>query len=265
MSNKEPYQPDTIDDVEAEDELFGEVIEQSDAHIEDVNVMSRSDLSEASSPSRGSSIHLPDRKSKHAGVEDVDRPVAQTSGPNMSGIGITIALAVVVIGGLYLATMGGDDPAPTKDTPAVANTENTDEDDDDDTVPQIPAESDDNPNSDGTPTLDSDTLIKGMVAAGWRVGAPEVSTIPEVKQTNLLAQKDTMAATVTIYEAKTWEWAQKTVLETEAPSKAVSFGRTIARVSLGPADQQNGVVELTNALTEFKKAARAKATAGNTP
>ena len=260
MSNKEDYQPHGIEDVEAEDELFGEVIEQSDAHIDSVNVMSRSDLSEASSPARGSAIQLPQRRSNHAGVEDQDRPVVRETSFSSanSGVLLAVGVVVVVVAGLFLFTMGSDEEpttpgvtsgavtAPSPDpTPRVAD--------------EVPAE-DDEGRGDGTPTLDVATITKGMVAAGWRVGPASVDRLDEVTQTNVLAQKDSIAATVTIYESKTWDWAQQLLLETEPPARALSFGRTVVRVSLGPPAQQNGVLELTQALTDLKTAARAKAT-----
>lgn len=257
MSNKDQYQPETREDVEAEDELFGEVIEQSDAHIDDVNVMAPSDLSEASSP-HGSSIPLATRRrSDHAGVTDADRPhAAAPKSSASSGIGVTVVLVAVVLVGLYLLTMGGNEPAPsTGETAPVAQT------DDGAKAPAkapIEAEPDDG-RGDGTPTLDADTLSKGMVAAGWKVGPASTSTLDEVKQTNVLASKGDMASTVAIYESKTWDWANTLLLETEPPAQGISFGRTVVRISPGPAAQQNGVLDLMGALADFKKAARAKA------
>lgn len=254
VSDKEQYQPETVEDVEAEDELFGEVIESSEAEIDSVNVMATSDLSEASAPHGGTTIPLAPRKSNHAGVSDEDRsavaaPAEASSG---SGVWLMVALVLLVVGGGYLLTMGANEEAP-KDPAAVTKTTDTNKPD------EPPAE--DQP---GDPTLDAATLIKGMVAAGWRVGAPSVDTMDDVTQTNVLAQKDAAAVTVTIYESKSSEWRNKLVVETEPPSKALSFGRTVARVSLGPPDQQNGVVEMYTALSNFKKAA-ANGPTGDTP
>lgn len=259
VSNKDPYQPETKEDVEAEDELFGEVIEQSDAQIDSVNVMSSHDLSEASKPG-GSTIQLPHRHSNHAGVEDADRPVAAPPTRAPSGFMVTVILLVIALGGLFVFTMGGDDTPADKTTPEAGSDEVAKT-----TAPATkekpaPPPEDDEGRGDGTPTLDADTLTKGMIAAGWRVGEPSVDTMDDVKQTNLLAQKPPMAATVTIYESRTWDWANQLLLDTEPPAQAIGFGRTVVRVSLGPKEHQNGVVELTRTLTDFKRAARAKAT-----
>lgn len=260
MSNKDQYQPETREDVEAEDELFGEVIEQSDAHIDDVNVMAPSDLSEASSPHRGSTIPLAARRqSNHAGITDEDRPhVAPARSPASSGVGLTVILVVVVLAGLYFLTMGGDKSEPTGEGAVAVKSDDTAK-----PPPKkdsIPAESDEG-RGDGTPTLDADTLGKGMVAAGWKVGPASVDTMDEVTQTNVLASKDGMAATVTIYESKTWDWANTLLLDTEPPAQGISFGRTVVRVAPGPTDVQNGVADLMTVLADFKKAAREKAEA----
>lgn len=237
----------SLQDIEAENELFGEMIDTSDAEIDSVNVMERSDLSESSS-ARGSSIHLPKRRSEHAGIGDEDRAGVKLAAEPSSNTGLWMVLALVVLvgGGLWLLTSGANDPKTAEQPTVVAP------------KPPVVAEADDG-RGDGTPTLDVETLSRGMVAAGWRVGDPSVTTIDEVTQTNLLATKGESAAAVTIYESKTWDWANQVLLETEAPARPVSFGRTIVRISPGPPERGNGVVDLFDALSEFKKAARAKA------
>ncbi len=250
VSKQDKHNPSTIQDVEAQDELFGEVIEHSDAHLDSVNVMARSDLSETSSTA-GSSIHLPSRNSSHSGVGADDRPVAAAPKSAMSGgVGLTIGLAVLVVGGIFLLTLGGNDSGATdQDSEVTAPV----------TAKKVQAPVDDEGHGDGTPTLDVATVTKGMVASGWRVGEGSVDKMDDVTQTNVMAQKDGMAATVTIYESRTWDWANKLLLETEPPARAISFGRTVARVSLGPPQLQNGTVELLKALTSLKKSARAEA------
>ena len=111
---------------------------------------------------------------------------------------------------------------------------------------------------DGTPTLDSDTIIKGLIASGWRVSSTSSDKMDEVVQTNLLAEKDRSAASVAIYESGTWEWAEKLESTTEPPAHVVSFGRTIVRISPGPDSKSNGTVALRTSLTELKAQAREK-------
>ena len=108
-------------------------------------------------------------------------------------------------------------------------------------------------------------VCSGLVAAGWKVGPPSIDTMDDVVQTNIMLQKDAMAATITIYETTSWDWTNKLLLGTEAPSQALSFGRTVTRVSVGAPDKQNGVTEAFRALSDFKKAAREKATGEEKP
>lgn len=243
MSNEDKS---SIADIEAENELFGEILDPSDANLDSVDVMERSDLSESSS-ARAASIHLPKRHSAHAGVADEDRASATVApAPSNNGVWLVLGLIVLVGGGLWLATMGGSESEPEDNAIVVA--------------PRPPVlEEDDEGRGDGTPTVKVDTLSAGMVAHGWRVGDPSVTAIDELTQTNLLATKGESAAAVTIYESKTWDLANKMLLETELPAKAVSFGRTIVRISPGPVERVSGVQELYNAMSEFKKDARERA------
>lgn len=262
VTKKETF---TVEDLEAEDELFGEVIEKSEPIDPEVEVMESHDLSE-SSAARAARMQIAKRNSDHAGIDFDDRPSTtsstETSAPNVA---ITIGIIVVaVLAGLYVLTMGSNDqtkvdPTPTTkeaDQPTATPTEAAAKDE--------PAADSDEGRGDGTPTLPADTIIKGMVASGWRVGAPSVDKMDDVKQTNVLAEKDKTAATVTIYESRTWEWAEELKLTTEPPAQAVSFGRTIVRVTPGPPNKSNGVVELKQSLDEFKQQAREKAT-GSAP
>ena len=249
------YQPETKEDIEADDELFGEVIEQSDAHIESVNVMAANDLSEASSPSTGTTIALPKRKSKHAGIEPEDRPAAGSSAdPGMPGLGVALVVVLLLVGGIVFAT-SSQDPAPQEPAQGSATTTPTE-----DPAPnKEPIKADSDEGHEDNPTLDADTVTKGLVAAGWRTGEPSVDTMDEVTQSNLLVHRGEAAASITIYESKTWDWANKLLLDTEDPAQAISFGRTVVRVSPGPPDKNNGVVEAFGALNALKKAAAEKA------
>lgn len=260
VAKKETYNPETLEDVEAEDELFGEMVEQSDAHIEDVNVMHRSDLSEASdAASRGTSIPLVERrKSNHAGIDVEDRAVARApDDDSQSSVVLTVVLvAALVIGGLYVLTMGEEsEPKPSDEvtTPAVGDGESAAKPAAKE--PRAPVASDDE-RGDGTPTLDADTIVKGMVASGWRVGSSTTATMDEVKQTTLAATKDQLGASITIYESETWEWADELRKTTEEPVEAIAFGRTIVRVASGANDKLNGSAEMSKTLWEFKKYAR---------
>ena len=255
VTKKESFRAETIEDVEAEDELFGEVIEKSEPIDSEVEVMETHDLSE-SSAARAVRMQIAKRNSDHAGIEFEDRPVRQSAESSSPNVAITIGIIVVaVFAGLYLFTMGGNetkvDPSPT--TKEVAATD-----------PATPATKDAPPSEsdegkgDGTPTLTADTIAKGMVASGWRVSGASVDKMDDVVQTNVLAEKEKLAATVTIYESRTWEMSEELKLATEPPAQAIGFGRTIVRIAPGPESKANGVLELKEAMTEFKAQAREK-------
>lgn len=260
---KDKFQPENLEDVEAEDELFGDALNEDESHIEDVNVMARSDLSESST----SKSHIPladRRKSDHAGFDPSDLG-KRTSSEGSSNTGLTILLlAILVIGGLYLFTMGGNDEPATTGDDATATTADGDDTAAADTKAEPPPESDEG-RGDGTPTLDADTIIKGIVASGWRVGSRETDKMDEVVQTGILVTKESSAATVTIYESRTWEWAEKLLGQTEPPTQAITFGRTVVRVSDGPQNKSNGAIELGNALRTFKSQARERAQGSAAP
>ncbi len=245
------------EDLEAEDELFGGMIEESDA-VENVDVMQRHDLSE-SSAAKASRKQIAKRHSDHAGIEDADRPTAHASeGESKSNVGLTILLLVVVVAGaLYVLTMGGDEPEPTGDATATGTEETTDE-----APPQAseePAPEPDDERAGGVPTLDADTISKGLVASGWRLSSKSTDKMDEVTQTNALATKGDMASSITIYESRTWDWADKLYADTEPPTKVIRFGRTIVRLNSGPDYKQNGAVEAHAALAELRTQARQRA------
>ncbi len=257
LTKKEPYHPETVEDLEAEDELFGEVIEKSDGYDDAVEVMESHDLSE-SSAARASRLQIAKRNSDHAGISAEDRPIATAPKSSGSNVGITIAVLVVaLLAGVYLFSSAGGDPAPdaaatpdaTEEQAAAAPTPAAEKKE-----PAAPVQPDAE-RGDGSPTLPADTLIKGMVASGWRIGKRETTKMDEVLQTSVLAEKEGSATSVVIYESDTWKWADEFKLGTEPPAQAVSFGRTVIRLSSGPSNKSNGVASMKGDLEAFKQQA----------
>ena len=69
---KNSHEGDSLADLEAEDELFGEAIQKPAHFDEPMEVMDSHDLSE-SSAARASRMQFANRNSKHAGIE-LDNP-----------------------------------------------------------------------------------------------------------------------------------------------------------------------------------------------
>lgn len=253
-----PHRSETLEDLEAEDELFGEVIERSDAcDDEPLEIMETHDLSE-SSAARAARLQIANRNSDHAGVTDADRPVRTSEDPK-SNIAITIAVIIAAaLAILYFVTMTGTDDEP-EPNPTTATEEAVDPSDEGEATVDTPPVAPDSERGDGSPTLSADTIIAGMVASGWRVKNRASSTMDEVTQTNVLAEREKSAASVTIYESETWEWTDELKLGTEPPVQAISFGRTVVRLAGGPPDKSNGVAELRESLKGFKEQAMERA------
>lgn len=244
------------EDLEAEDELFGGIIEESDA-VEQVEVMEEHDLSE-SSAAVASRKQIAKRHSDHAGIEDADRLGSKVDpDESKSHVGLTILLIVAVVaGGLYALTLGGNEPEPTSGDEVT--TTKTDQDEPAAKTDEQPPPEDDE-RGDGIPSLDAETISKGLVASGWRIGDKSTDTMDEVTQTNALATSGEMATSITIYESRTWDWADQLYDDTEAPAKAVRFGRTIVRLAPGPDYKANGVVQAQDALIALRNQARDRA------
>lgn len=267
VSEKGKFVPETMEDLEAESELFGEVIEKRDL-TDDMDVMERSDLSEGS---EGSNSHIrlpPKRHSAHAGVEHGE-PSGNTfdGGGNNLGV-IAVVVLVLGLGAFALTTMtGGDKTVETKTTEPTKTATTTP--DKPVATPDKPAEpantAADLERGDGVPTLDVDTLAKGMVASGWRTGSRSVNTMDDVVQTSFMVTRENLAASITVYESKSWEWVDQFKGQTEPPNQAMSFGKTVVKIGPGPAEKANGVLELMADLRGFRDAARVKDGAGDAP
>lgn len=102
------------------------------------------------------------------------------------------------------------------------------------------------------PLIGSQGIVMAMRTAGWDTRNFEESTFEDVFQMSFMAEKDNRKAAVTIYECQSDQLAGALLRDTELPSEAVQYGRTIVRVSPGPSNEGNGVQHVTAMLFEFR-------------
>lgn len=102
------------------------------------------------------------------------------------------------------------------------------------------------------PRVATEGIVLAIRTAGWEVRNFDESSYDDVAQTSFMAEKDRRKAAVTVYECETDHLAGALLKDTELPSEAVQFGRTIVRVSPGPSNEGNGVQQLTAMLFAFR-------------
>lgn len=107
-------------------------------------------------------------------------------------------------------------------------------------------------------TLGADGVMLAMRTGGWSIRNVDESSFSDTSQTTMMAEKDRLKATVTIYECESNALAMALLKDTQQPSESVLFGRTVVRVSPGPSSSPSGVQPLTSMLFEFRGMLEAK-------
>ena len=102
------------------------------------------------------------------------------------------------------------------------------------------------------PSITADGVMLAMQTAGWDIRNIDESSFSDTSQTTMMAEKDRLKATVTIYECDSVLLATAILKDTHQPSESVIFGRTVVRVSPGPSSSLSGVQPLTSMLFAFR-------------
>jgi serine/threonine protein kinase len=103
-----------------------------------------------------------------------------------------------------------------------------------------------------SPSITADGVMLSMQTAGWNIRNIDESSFSDTSQTTMMAEKDRLKATVTIYECDSDLLANAILKDTQQPSESVLFGRTVVRVSPGPSSSPSGVQPLTSMLFAFR-------------